>query len=205
MKKCFIFAGGDFDGFYEKINEDDLVIGADKGYQYALAENIPLDYIIGDFDSADEPEGDNITVLNPVKDFTDTVAAIELAKEKGYKEIIIYGGLGRRESHTIANIRSMYFYKNQGLDISLRARGKKIFIVDDIFTYKHKGKDFYVSIFSLRDISRGLTIKNLYYELDNYDLAMDSSLGVSNETCGKDFSIEVKDGVLLVIFEDFSS
>lgn len=205
MKKCFIFAGGDFDGFFDTISDDDLVIGADKGYQYAMAENIPLDYIIGDFDSAAKPDGDNITVLNPVKDFTDTVAAIDLAKDKGYKEIIIYGGLGRRESHTIANIRSLYFYKKQGINIALKAKGKKIFIVDGTFTYKHKGKDFYVSIFSLRDLSRGLTIKNLYYELDNYDLAMDSSLGVSNETCGKDFSIEIRDGDLLVIFEDFGS
>ena len=42
MKKCFIIAGGDFDGFFDEINENDLVITADKGFRYAEKEKIKI-------------------------------------------------------------------------------------------------------------------------------------------------------------------
>ena len=111
MKRCFIIAGGDFDGFFDEICENDLVITADKGFRYAEMEKIKIDYAIGDFDSTDRPDFKNIIALNPIKDFTDTVAAIRLAIDKGYKEIIIYGGLVGRESHTISNIKTLLHFK----------------------------------------------------------------------------------------------
>ncbi|WP_296112368.1 thiamine diphosphokinase [uncultured Anaerococcus sp.] len=202
MKKCFIIGGGDFDGFFNEIYSEDLVIAADRGYDFAVDEGINPDYVIGDFDSTDRPDFPNIVSLNPIKDFTDTVAAIDFAIEKGYRHIIIYGGLGGRESHTISNIKSILYYKKSGIDISLRARGKEIFVIDKDFSYKYTGNDFYVSIFSLSQKST-LDIKGLYYELDGYTMTNDDALGVSNETKGCDFKIGLREGYLLVIFEDF--
>lgn len=204
MKRCFIIGGGSFDGFFDQVTESDLVIAADKGYKYAKEAGIIPDYVIGDFDSAAKPDFKNLIALNPIKDFTDTVAAIDFAIEKGYKEIIIYAGLGGRESHTISNIKSMFFYKKKGIDIKLKAAGKEIFIIDRDFSYDYCGKDFYVSIFSLTEKSI-LDIKGLFYELENYTMANDDALGVSNETKGCDFEIRIKEGSLLVIFEDFDT
>ena len=101
MKTCYIIGGGDFDGLFDEIKKDDLVIAADRGYTLAKDKNIKVDYVIGDFDSSTKPSDAKVVSLNPIKDFTDTVAAIEMAKDMGYKSIIIYGGLGGRESHTI--------------------------------------------------------------------------------------------------------
>lgn len=201
MKTCYIIGGGSFDGFFDEIRKDDLVLAADRGYRLAKEEGIKVDYIIGDFDSSKRPEDDHVIALNPIKDYTDTVAAIEFAKEKGYKKIIIYGGLGGRESHTISNIRTIFHYKKQGINIILKSRSKEIFVVDDKFTYTYDNHDFYVSIFSLNDNTR-LTIKGLYYELDDYKMKIDDALGVSNETKKEDFEIEVKDGAVVVVFED---
>lgn len=201
MKTCYIIGGGSFDGFFDEIKKDDLVLAADRGYRLAKSENIKVDYIIGDFDSSQRPEDDHVIALNPVKDYTDTVAAIEFAKEKGFKKIIIYGGLGGRESHTISNIRTIYHYQKQGIDIRLKSKAKEIFVVDDKLTYTYKNHDFYVSIFSLDDNTR-LTIKGLYYELEDYIMKIDDALGVSNETKKEDFEIKVKDGAVVVIFED---
>ncbi|WP_311537921.1 thiamine diphosphokinase [uncultured Anaerococcus sp.] len=203
MKRCFIIAGGDFDGFFDEICENDLVITADKGFRFAEKENIRIDYAIGDFDSTDRPDFKNIIALNPIKDFTDTVAAIRLAMEKGYKDIVIYGGLGGRESHTISNIKTLLHYKKKGVNISLKARGKEIFVIDSDFSYKFKGHDFYVSIFAL-DGEAILSIDGLAYELDCYKMSLDDSLGVSNQTKGSDFKISLETGYLLIIFEDFS-
>lgn len=202
MKRCFIIGGGNFDGFFDQVTDCDLVIAADKGYKYAKEAGILPDYVIGDFDSTKKPDFKNIIALNPIKDFTDTVAAIDFAIEKGYKEIIIYGGLGGRESHTISNIKSMFYYKKKGVDIKLKAAGKEIFIIDRDFSYDYCGIDFYVSIFSLTEKSI-LDIKGLFYELEDYTMANDDALGVSNETKGCDFTIKVNEGSLLVIFEDF--
>lgn len=202
MKKCYIIGGGPFDGFFDEIRDNDLVITADRGFDHAQNLGIIPDIAIGDFDSTDKPDFENTIALNPIKDVTDTVAAIYLAIEKGCRDIIVYGGLGGRESHTISNIKSMYYYKKKGIDIRLKARDKEIFLIDRDFFYKYSGKDFYVSIFSLAKKSI-LDIKGLFYELDDYQMANDDALGVSNETKGCDFKINVKEGALLVIFEDF--
>lgn len=203
MKKCYIIGGGPFDGFFDKICEEDLVITADKGFDHAKEHAIVPDFAIGDFDSTSRPDFENTIALNSIKDFTDTVAAIDFAIEKGFDDITIYGGLGGRESHTISNIKSMYYYKKKGIDIRLKAKGKEIFIIDKDFSYPYDGKDFYVSIFSLAEKSV-LDIKGLFYELDEYMMASDDALGVSNETKGCDFEIRVRKGALLVIFEDFN-
>lgn len=203
MKKCYIIGGGPFDGFFDKIHKDDLVITADRGFDHAKSAGICPDFAIGDFDSTNKPDFENTIALNPIKDFTDTVAAIDFAIEKGFDDITVYGGLGGRESHTISNIKSMYHYKKKGIDIRLKAKGKEIFIIDSDFSYTYDEKDFYVSIFSLAEKSV-LDIEGLFYELDEYLMTNDDALGVSNETKGCDFQIRVKEGALLVIFEDFN-
>lgn len=200
MSKCYIIAGGEFDGFYDKIKEDDLVIAADKGYEYVKNEGLKADFIVGDFDSTSLPDDENVIKLSPIKDDTDTKSAMKIAQEKGYEEIIIYGGLGGRESHTISNIRNALEFKKMGIDVRLKAKNKELIIIEDELS-QNFDDDYYVSIFALSEVSKGLTIKGLYYELDNYDMELSDSLGVSNETCGRDFSIKIKDGYLLIIFE----
>ena len=201
MKTCYIIGGGSFDGFFDEIGKNDLVLAADRGYRLAKDENIKVDYIIGDFDSSKRPDNVNVIALNPVKDYTDTVAAIEFAKDKGFRDIVIYGGLGGRESHTISNIRTIFYYKKQGINIKLKSKAKEIFVVNDNFSYTYHGHDFYVSIFSLNDKTK-LTIKGLYYELEDYPMKIDDALGVSNETKRENFDIKVKDGAVVVVFED---
>ena len=70
-------------------------------------------HIVGDFDSA---SGEALEYLNsfrrfrsvnfnPVKDFTDTEIAMELAMEEGADRIYILGGTGTRLDHVVANIK----------------------------------------------------------------------------------------------------
>lgn len=205
MKTCYIIAGGEFDGFFDQINEEDMVIAADKGYIHAKNAGINPTMIIGDFDSSNQPEGDLVIKLNPIKDYTDTKAALMVADDWGYKNIVIYGGLGGRDSHTLANISNALEFKKKGINVTLKSKNKSFYIVDDELSYDFKDEnDFYVSIFALSEIVKGVDIKGLYYELNNYDLTYDNALGVSNETVKRDFKISVASGYLLVIFEDKS-
>lgn len=205
MNTCYIFGGGDFDGFFDLIDEDDFVIGADKGYDYLKSLEINPNLIIGDFDSSKEPDFKEKIKLNPEKDMTDTYAAIEEGIKKGYKNFIVYGGLGGRLSHSLANIKIAQDFKKRGVDICFKSKYQKVFLVKDSFQQKFtEDKDYYVSVFSLVDTSYGLSIKGLKYELSDFDLKMEDHLGVSNETVGSDFEIALKDGLLLVVYEDKS-
>lgn len=202
MKTCYIIAGGDFDGFFDEIKEEDMVIAADKGYIHAREAGITPTMIIGDFDSSNQPDGDLVIKLNPIKDYTDTKAALMVAEDWGYENIVVYGGLGGRDSHTLANISNALEFKKKGIDVTLKSKYKSFYIVNDKLEYDFKDEDdFYVSIFALSEIVESVDIKGLYYELNNFDLSNDNALGVSNETTNKSFKISVKNGYLLVIFE----
>ena len=59
----------------------------------------------------------------------------------------------------------------------------------------------YISVFSLTDVSKGVTLKNLKYELTNQTLLSSFPLGVSNEfIANKKATISILDGCLLIIY-----
>lgn len=151
------------------------------------------------------------------KDDTDTLAAIKLAIEKGFTSFIIYGGLGGRLSHTMANMQTLMYLKERGLHGELIGDNSRIFLIknesiaiqplmDDAGTTVHpvmKKEDDggYISIFSYSEKSEGVTLKNLKYEIENVTLTNSFPIGVSNEFIGKTAEISVKKGVLLIVVE----
>ena len=138
--------------------------------------------------------------LNPVKDDTDTEAALHLAFHKTQGDIVILGGTGTRLDHVMGNISIL----KQGI-----AQGRKVLLMDPYNRIQmvksqlliEKGEQFgkYVSVFPLDGRAEGVTLKGFFYPLDNATLESDSSLGVSNEITGEVGEIFVKSGLLLVI------
>ena len=93
MSKCIIFGALPVCELTLKIENGDLVIAADGGYETLKKLNIEPDVIIGDFDSlkSDLPQNGNI-IKHPVKkNDTDTLLAIKYGLENGYTDFIIYG------------------------------------------------------------------------------------------------------------------
>ena len=209
MKKCIIIGAGDFNEKSILKNKDDLLIIADGGYNnYLKLDNYNLDDIdllIGDFDSLDInniklSSNTKIIKLNPIKDDTDIVDACKYGLDIGYNEFYIYGCLGKRLEHSIANIQVLSYLKDHNSNGYLIDLNKVIRVIKNekiSFDSSYKG---YVSIFSLYTKSSGVTLRNLKYELDNYDLYENFPLGIDNEFIEKESSIEVKDGKLLIIY-----
>ena len=90
--------------------KDLCVIAADRGIETLMALSIVPDYIIGDFDSANtdalqyaitlsEEKGVPFQRLNPVKDDTDSEAALQLAFEKSQGCIYFFGGTEIGRAH----------------------------------------------------------------------------------------------------------
>ena len=119
----------------------------------------------------------------------------------GYEKFVIYGGLGGRLSHTIANIQSLMFLKEQGLYGELVGKNSRIFLIKEesvVLPAKDKG---YVSVFAYGKKAEGVTIRNLKYEVEEAELTNAFPIGVSNEFIGKEAEISVNKGTLLVVVE----
>ena len=105
---AYIITGGDV--LLQNINidleEGDIIIAADSGFETAMKLKLPVDVLIGDMDSirADIPKSIETIKLPTEKDVTDTEAAVELALERGADSICIIGGIGTRVDHTMASL-----------------------------------------------------------------------------------------------------
>lgn len=182
--------------------KNDLIIAADKGFDVATKLGITPDIIVGDFDSLGLiPDGDNIIKLNIRKDDTDTAHCIEIAKEKGYRNFYIYGAVGGRLDHTVANIQLASSLAQDGFTAVFIGEKESFTVIKNksvIFDAAAQGR---VSVFSLCDQSYGVTEKGLSYTLNDGILYRNEPLGISNEFIGEESEISVKSGELLVVWE----
>lgn len=188
-----------------EIEKDMYVIAADGGYEFLAKNDLQPDYWIGDCDSLLEYK-DKIKQLPheefPVeKDDTDMALAVKKAFDMGYREIMIFGGCGgKRVSHTLANIQLMKSYAKKDCNIRMMGNGIRMEMLVNgkkAFSRALKGS---VSVICLSDLAKNVKIKGLKYEYEG-DLSSDVPLGVSNSFVGKDASIEVESGDLLIIYE----
>lgn len=201
MAVCFIAGAGDCEKINITKNEGDIVIAADGGVRHLENSGITPDYIIGDFDSLGAfPEGENVVRLKPEKDITDMHAAVDIGIEKGCTEFVIFGATGGRLAHTIANIQLAASLAQRGFDVTIKADKTEIrAICNSSVSF---GADYtgYISVFAHSDNCTGVTIRGLKYELENAQIKNSFALGVSNEFCGKESFVEVKNGTLVIVY-----
>ena len=212
--KCIIISAGHFVPMEIPINEEDMVIACDAGFLYTEQLGILPDLIVGDFDSMNEAgstafrslqevmdnDPDRIVRLNVKKDDTDTIMAVKIGLSKGYRKFMLYGSLGgKRIDHSFANIQTLLFIKHNGGTGYIIEENRILLIAENETVRFHRGNSGMVSIFSVSEISRGVTIRGLMYTMDNGELRNDFPLGVSNEfIIDEEAEITVKEGTLLI-------
>ena len=144
--RAVIFSGGEMgeDTNYVPLHGD-YIICADSGYRYCALLGIKPDILIGDFDSLTDYAGENVIRHKKEKDETDTHLAVKLAFEKGYKKIVIYGALGGREDHALANIYLLKKILDNGADGLIDSGKNKLFVIDKYVKIK-RGEAKYISV-----------------------------------------------------------
>lgn len=179
--------------------ENDYVIAADAGYRNCKKFGIKPDVIIGDFDSTDKPDFDNIQVFPVMKDDTDTMLAIRHGFEKGYKFFYIYGGLGgERTDHTIANIQALgYIAEHGGMGFLIGDMENFVVIKNTHISFDGSSKNEF-SVFAFGGNAQGVCISGAKYPLENATLSPYFPLGVSNRFDEKEVIVSVKKGYLLI-------
>lgn len=200
MKTFYIFAAGEY-GEVPEIGEG-FVIAADGGLaELALMGRRP-DLVVGDFDSYGGPLPDGVPVVrHPVmKDDTDTALAVREALRRGAGRVLIYGGLGGRLDHTVANLQLLAALARQGVEgflIGGRETVTAVCAAQVRFNASFTGT---VSVFAWGGEAR-VTETGLLYGLDRATLRDDVPRGVSNEFTGREARVTVHAGTAMILWQ----
>jgi thiamine pyrophosphokinase len=209
-ENVIIISGGRFGDpifFKKKIAEIEasLIIVCDGGMRHVRQLGIKPDVIIGDMDSIEPAQltsysvqGVQIIKYPANKDFTDTELALDYAMGLKPAAVYIWGALGGRLDHTLANV----FLLRKGKDASIKTylidEYCEAFIVDKEAAFVD-AKGVTVSLFAFSPKVEGLSLSGFFYPLKDAILTMGESLGVSNIIDEAYAKISVRAGNLLVI------
>lgn len=184
-----------------KICEDDYIICADGGYQFAIEQGITPHLVIGDFDSLTTQIPDTIETLRVAseKDDTDTLLCLKYGIEKRYDEFVIVGGLGGRFDHTIANLQAVSYGYDHGKFVMLADNNNYLTIIgEDTVKVPHM-PGYKLSLLAYDTVCANVSVSGVKYPLTNAVLRNSFPLGVSNEFMDDFAKIENKHGKLMVI------
>ena len=201
MGNCLIFCAAEFDNLAQPIGPEDYIIAADGGLAHLQKLGLTPNAILGDFDSLGYiPEG---SLVFPVeKDDTDAMLAVRRGLSLGYRNFILYGSLdGPRLDHTVANFQTLQFLADNGASGFLVGKNQIVTVIKNVRLSFPPEAEGTVSVFCMGADAEGITLKNLYYPLENGTLTAGFPLGVSNHFIGKPAEISVRNGSLLVIWE----
>lgn len=181
----------------------DFVIAADRGFDSLMAYGVQPDLAVGDFDSLGHvPDHHNVIRLPVEKDDTDMTFALRKGLEQGYRRFVMLGGVGGRLDHTLANLQLLDFLASQGAQGFLA--GEKL-----VATAVHNGTfplpagmTGPLAVFCNSGRAEGITMTGVKYPLTDAVLTGDYPMGVSNVILGEGGSVTVKNGSLILMWEE---
>lgn len=227
--RCIMMCAGEYYPMEIGIRQDDFVVAVDGGLAYLLEAGIEPDLLVGDFDSLEETgfKGNNdsggkifsetiaryramgpdhLLQLPVVKDDTDTMAAAKLGLEKGYKEFLIYGAMGGRPDHLMANIQTMVFILHKGGQAWMLDRKTRMTAIGPGEFRLPADFEGTISLFALDSCLESVTIRGMKYEVEDAAIRNDYPVGCSNETLpsgsGSEAAILIGKGAGLLIMTE---
>ena len=190
--RCIMMCAGQFDPMEIERRPEDFVIAVDGGLKYLDQCGIEPDFLLGDFDSLGEEfeqtvakyramGGSHFRQLPVAKDDTDTMSAARLGIEKGFREFLIYGAMGGRLDHTMANIQTMVWILRKGGRPWMLSGNTRVTVTGPGVFAIPKDFEGTVSLFALDRSLEDVTIRGMKYEVQNAAVPNDYPVGCSNE------------------------
>ena len=191
----------------QKDNQKFQFIGVDGGCLKLMAEELPIDLAIGDFDSISVEDKEtlkdyasNMIEFPSEKDFTDFEEALMwLAKEYPQQKIHVLGAFGGRVDHAISCLWAMFRPELQALIpyLSLEDEWNHIsFLIPGDYVIEKLDYTKYLSFITTGPIEQ-LTLKNVKYKLNNQNYDFPIAL-ISNEFIEDKMEISFKSGGIIV-------
>ena len=208
-----LVSGGDLDdGFARQVIRSAAgaaLCCADRGAELFFRLKLRPDTAIGDFDSTSREavqwlnglEGTRVVKLNPVKDDTDTQAALNDLMDRGHRSILILGAFGGRMDHTLSNLGLLLLARKRGGRAALLDPVNRITLPSSPSVLDASGAyGQYISFFPFGGNVEGLTLEGFRYPLRDRTLtAEDYGLTVSNELAASRGRIEYRSGNLVMV------
>lgn len=209
-KRVVVVAGGTVTQKFLQTNvkSTDIVIGADYGVVALIDAGIIPHAAIGDFDTAGEEKlqewqsiGIKIVQLPPMKDVTDTHAAIEEALSYNPEEVCLFGAFGgSRMDHTLANIGLLELLSIHGIAGILQDETNLVRLLQGPGKVDLVNMDYtYVSIVPISQHINGVSTTGLAYPLTEECLIRGETRGISNQIVGEIAAISIAEGECYII------
>ena len=212
-KRLFIVSGGPMANTHflrarVNLRKPFAIVCADSGVLPVLAEDLTPHAVIGDMDSLPAETAQNLESLScriiryPChKDETDTELALRYAWEQNPDEIEIYGALGGRLDHTLANISLLAASAREGIATTIIDEHTELTLVTSRTEIRGQEGDT-VSLFPLTTEVTGITLEGFAYPLQNARMEIGKPYGISNVLTQETGIISIISGYLLVIRTD---
>ena len=204
MPTCALVGASDFNADHFKEMDAagafDYVVAVDGGLKHLEGIGRKANMAVGDFDSLGYvPRGMRVSRFSPEKDDSDMALALGQMKSRHYTDVYVYGGLGGRLDHTIANMQVFSQYSEKGLYVVAVDDRSAVTFITGPDTLEVPARDAgTVSVMSMSDEARGVFERGLKWELDDFTLTNRTSRGLSNEFTGEAVMIGVEEGTLAV-------
>jgi thiamine pyrophosphokinase len=210
VHNTYIFLNGDFDLTRypdEFLFADGLKIAVDGGVRHLREVDMIPDILIGDLDSVSEQDlawckkmQIEISQYPREKNQTDFELALEYAMQKSQDKIVVFGALGGRIDHTLANIGLLNNPHFVGREIKFFSNNEYIYFLRSPTIIKGNPGDI-VSLIPWGDTVFGVTTTGLKFPLRNEELIPDQSRGISNVMISKEALVQFKKGNLLCVHQ----
>lgn len=182
-----------------------LVVAADSGVAEAERLGIPVDLLIGDMDSAPPDAAERVRAgggrveLHPAeKDASDLELALEAARVRGVRVVLVAGGDRGRLDHLLANALLLAAPRFAELRVDAVLGEARLHVIRGERELEGRPGEL-VSLLAVGGPARGVRTRGLRYPLDGGDLLPGSSLGLSNEFLDERASVWVREGTILAI------
>lgn len=207
--KVILFAGAEIEdyNFCKKYMENaDKIVCCDSGIGHARALNLVPDYILGDFDSCKKEDleyyqklGVAVKTFPAQKDETDMELGLDFAVTLNADDVVIFGGIGSRFDHTLANAHLLLRLLKKGIRARLVNEKNCVELIDSSIILEGEKGDL-VSTIPLSMEVTGITLEGFQYPLVDHTLTIDDDIvAVSNVMLQKQCKISIKTGYLFVI------
>jgi thiamine pyrophosphokinase len=181
------------------------VICADRGARHLQAAGVVPTFIVGDMDSLDaesarryEASGCRFIRHPREKDETDTELALGEAFGVSPSEIWIWGAMGFRIDHTLANLSLLVQGAERGVEVKLIDEWCEVFLVTRRTVLEGKEGQT-VSLLPFSGEVTGVTLTGFEYPLEDAVLAIGHPRGTSNRLSAGRGIIEIGTGCLLAV------
>lgn len=202
MKKAIILAGGNIisiEKIWPYIDCDTDIVCVDGGCDYAIDNSLNISIAIGDFDSISENKYQTIKdkdikriTFNVDKDKTDMQLAIEYCIDCKYDNLHIFGGLGTRMDHSMANISFLDRFHDNFKELTIVDETNIIFSCKDEAIINNK-EGYYLS-FIIASGEPIIDIEGVKWPLRGHKMIPGDSYTISNKIVSESARVVVKEG-----------